>query len=45
MASEVLKDALREKIIALILTGKLQPGERIKEVTLAKLFKVSRTPL
>lgn len=45
MASTVLKDTVREKIIKAIVTGKLKPGERIKEVELSRLFDVSRTPL
>jgi len=45
MSSEVLKDSIRERIIKLILAGKLKPGERIKELALSRLFEVSRTPL
>lgn len=45
MASTVLKDTIRGQIIELIITGQLKPGERIKEIELSKLFKVSRTPL
>ena len=45
MASEVLKNSIREKIIQLILSGNLKPGERIKEHTLSQRLEVSRTPL
>lgn len=45
MASEVLKNTIREKIIALILSGKFKPGERIREHTLSSQLQVSRTPL
>lgn len=45
MGSEVLRDSIRERIIELILAGKLKPGERIKELSLSRLLKVSRTPL
>ena len=45
MASEVLKNTIREKIIELILSGKFKPGERIREHTLSKQLQVSRTPL
>lgn len=45
MESEGLRNSTREKIIELILAGKLKPGEKIKELSLARLLKVSRTPL
>lgn len=45
MASEVLKNTIREKIIALILSGEFKPGERIREHALSKQLQVSRTPL
>lgn len=45
MESEVLRDSIREKIIELVLAGKLKSGERIKELSLSNLLKVSRTPL
>lgn len=45
MESEILRDTIREKIIELVLAGKLKPGERIKELTLSRHLKVSRTPL
>jgi DNA-binding GntR family transcriptional regulator len=45
MESEVLRDSLRERIIDFILAGKLKPGERIKELSLSHILKVSRTPL
>jgi DNA-binding GntR family transcriptional regulator len=45
MASEVLKNTIREKIIDLIISGKFKPGERIREHTLSNELQVSRTPL
>lgn len=45
MESEILRDSIREKIIALLLTGELKPGERIKELALSRTLEVSRTPL
>lgn len=45
MDSEILRDFVREKIIGLVLAGKLKPGERIKELALSRILKVSRTPL
>jgi len=45
MASEVLKNTIREKITELILSGKFKPGERIREHALSRQLQVSRTPL
>lgn len=45
VASEVLKNTIREKIIGLILSGKFKPGDRIREHTLSRQLQVSRTPL
>lgn len=45
MRPEVLSDLVREKIIALLLSGGLKPGDRIKELALSRALKVSRTPL
>jgi len=45
MESEILRDSIREKIIALLLSGELKPGERIKELALSRTLEVSRTPL
>jgi DNA-binding GntR family transcriptional regulator len=45
MESEILRDSVREKIIELVLAGKLKPGERIKELSISHIIKVSRTPL
>lgn len=45
MEFEILRDSIREKIIALLLTGELKPGERIKELSLSRTLEVSRTPL
>ncbi len=45
MDYEVLRDSVREKMIELILSGKLKPGERVKEISLTHILKVSRTPL
>jgi len=45
MEFAILKDSIREKIIALLLAGELKPGERIKELALSRKLEVSRTPL
>jgi len=45
MASVVLKNSIREKIIEMILSGIFKPGDRIREHTLSKQLHVSRTPL
>jgi DNA-binding GntR family transcriptional regulator len=42
---EVLRDKIGEVLRGWILDGKLQPGERIVELTLARELNVSRAPL
>src|SRR5204863_2704859 len=42
---EVLRDKIGEVLRGWILDGKLQPGERIVELTLARDLNVSRAPL
>src|SRR6516162_10701169 len=42
---EVLRDKIGDVLRGWILDGKLQPGERIVELTLARELNVSRAPL
>jgi len=40
-----LREKIYNKLIEEIVTGQLNPGERLSEASLAKRFKVSRTPI
>ena len=40
-----LREKIYNKLIAEIVTGQLNPGERLSEAGLAKRFGVSRTPI
>jgi DNA-binding GntR family transcriptional regulator len=43
--NRTLKDSVYASLKTMILTGVLQPGDRVIEIDLAKRLKVSRTPL